>query len=101
MRPAAARPRRPGPGTPSSLPWAIDFGDGIPRHPTQLYESLVMAVAAVIFARLTPRPHRDGDVFKLFMVTYFTLRLLVDVLKLERVSARFPDITTSAIMVTR
>ena len=26
-------------GTPTSLPWGVDFGDGIPRHPTQLYES--------------------------------------------------------------
>jgi phosphatidylglycerol:prolipoprotein diacylglycerol transferase len=25
-------------GTPTDLPWAINFGDGIPRHPTQLYE---------------------------------------------------------------
>jgi phosphatidylglycerol---prolipoprotein diacylglyceryl transferase len=25
-------------GIPSDLPWAIDFGDGISRHPTQLYE---------------------------------------------------------------
>ena len=25
-------------GTPTNLPWAINFGDGIPRHPTQLYE---------------------------------------------------------------
>ena len=25
-------------GTPARLPWAVDFGDGIPRHPTQLYE---------------------------------------------------------------
>ncbi|HET8941763.1 MAG TPA: prolipoprotein diacylglyceryl transferase family protein, partial [Rudaea sp.] len=23
-------------GTPTTLPWAVDFGDGIPRHPTQL-----------------------------------------------------------------
>ena len=26
-------------GTASSLSWAINFGDGIPRHPTQLYET--------------------------------------------------------------
>ena len=26
-------------GTPSTLPWAVDFGDGIARHPVQLYES--------------------------------------------------------------
>jgi phosphatidylglycerol---prolipoprotein diacylglyceryl transferase len=24
-------------GTATSLPWGIDFGDRIPRHPTQLY----------------------------------------------------------------
>src|SRR4029450_6126480 len=27
-------------GQPSNLPWAVDFGDGIRRHPTQLYEVL-------------------------------------------------------------
>jgi phosphatidylglycerol---prolipoprotein diacylglyceryl transferase len=25
-------------GTATNLPWAVNFGDGIPRHPTQLYE---------------------------------------------------------------
>lgn len=70
-------------GTPSTLPWAVDFGDGIPRHPTQLYESIVMAIAAFVLGRLTRRPHREGDVFKLFMAMYFGLRLLVDGIKPE------------------
>lgn len=70
-------------GTPSALPWAVDFGDGIPRHPTQLYETAVMALAAIVLGRLTRRPHRDGDVFKLFMTMYFALRLTVDFLKPE------------------
>jgi phosphatidylglycerol:prolipoprotein diacylglycerol transferase len=70
-------------GTPSGVPWAVDFGDGIARHPTQLYEAIVMAAAAVVFGRLTRRPHREGDVFKLFMTTYFALRLAVDFLKPE------------------
>ena len=70
-------------GTPSHLPWAVDFGDGIPRHPTQLYEAIIMAAAAIALGRLTRRPHREGDVFKLFMVTYFGLRLAVDVIKPE------------------
>jgi prolipoprotein diacylglyceryltransferase len=35
-------------GTPSSVPWAVDFGDGIPRHPVQLYESLGMAAMFVV-----------------------------------------------------
>lgn len=29
-------------GTPTTLPWGVDFGDGIPRHPVQLYESFAM-----------------------------------------------------------
>jgi prolipoprotein diacylglyceryltransferase len=29
-------------GIPTNLPWAINFGDGIPRHPTQLYEILFL-----------------------------------------------------------
>jgi prolipoprotein diacylglyceryltransferase len=29
-------------GTPTGLPWGVEFGDGIPRHPVQLYESFAM-----------------------------------------------------------
>ena len=29
-------------GTPSTLPWAVDLGDGVLRHPVQLYESFAM-----------------------------------------------------------
>jgi phosphatidylglycerol:prolipoprotein diacylglycerol transferase len=29
-------------GVPTSLPWGVDFGDGIARHPVQLYESAAM-----------------------------------------------------------
>ncbi len=40
-----------------------------------------MSVAAIVLWRLTRRPHVDGDVFKLFMVWYFALRLAVDAIK--------------------
>ena len=36
-------------GTPTALPWGHDFGDGILRHPVQLYESLAMAAFAVVY----------------------------------------------------
>ena len=29
-------------GVPTRLPWGHDFGDGVPRHPVQLYESAAM-----------------------------------------------------------
>jgi phosphatidylglycerol---prolipoprotein diacylglyceryl transferase len=31
-------------GVPTRLPWGVDLGDGIPRHPVQIYESLAMLV---------------------------------------------------------
>ena len=31
-------------GTPTTLPWGTDFGDGLPRHPVQLYEAATMAI---------------------------------------------------------
>jgi len=36
-------------GTPTALPWGHDFGDGVLRHPVQLYESLAMAAFAVVY----------------------------------------------------
>jgi prolipoprotein diacylglyceryltransferase len=36
-------------GTPTALPWAHDFGDGVPRHPVQLYESGAMAAFALVY----------------------------------------------------
>jgi prolipoprotein diacylglyceryltransferase len=36
-------------GTPTLLPWGVDFGDGIARHPVQLYESLAMVAFLAVF----------------------------------------------------
>jgi len=36
-------------GTPTRLPWGRDFGDGIMRHPVQLYESAAMAAFALFY----------------------------------------------------
>lgn len=45
-------------GTPTDLPWGWDYGDGILRHPVQLYESAAMAFAMGVFlAILATRPH--------------------------------------------
>ena len=39
-------------GTPTSLPWGIDFGDGVRRHPTQLYEIAFLLVLLAILVRI-------------------------------------------------
>jgi len=36
-------------GTPTTLPWGVDLGDGIARHPVQIYESLAMAAFLAMF----------------------------------------------------
>ena len=48
-------------GTPTALPWGDDFGDGMPRHPVQLYESAAMAAFAAVYvlARVARRSVRD------------------------------------------
>ncbi len=36
-------------GMPTSLPWAVDLGDGIGRHPVQIYESLAMLGFVLVY----------------------------------------------------
>ena len=69
-------------GTPSSLPWAIDFGDGIRRHPTQLYEIVALvALAFVLHRRRAQGSLASGRLFQIFMVGYLAIRLVVDAIK--------------------
>jgi phosphatidylglycerol---prolipoprotein diacylglyceryl transferase len=68
-------------GTPTTLPWAIDFGDGIPRHPTQIYEILFLAALAFTLHRYNSHPHPEGATFRLFLAAYLIWRLLIDFIK--------------------
>src|SRR6266851_8487180 len=38
--------------TPTTMPWGTDFGDGVPRHPVQLYEAATMAIFFTVFVLL-------------------------------------------------
>ena len=70
-------------GTPTALSWGHDFGDGIARHPVQLYESFTMAafltVALVLIGRRNPFFRRNG--FYLMVLTYGAQRFLWEFLK--------------------
>ena len=70
-------------GTPTALPWAIDFGDGIRRHPTQLYEMIFLAALGWFLWKWNARPHVTGQVFRAFMASYFGWRFLIEFLKPE------------------
>jgi prolipoprotein diacylglyceryltransferase len=68
-------------GNQTALPFGIDFGDGIKRHPTQLYEIVFLTLLAIYLYLVSRKPHREGDLFKTFMVGYMGFRLLVDFIK--------------------
>ena len=70
-------------GTPTQLLWGVDFGDGIARHPVQLYESVTMLAFAAVFLRLL-RTQPDAMIrwgFYLFALAYGGQRFLWEFLK--------------------
>jgi prolipoprotein diacylglyceryltransferase len=68
-------------GIATTLPWGVDFGDGISRHPTQLYE-IIFLLGLMIFLKIRSRYHRqEGDLFKFYMIAYLSFRLLIDFIK--------------------
>lgn len=62
-------------GGPTTLPWGIDYGDGIYRNPLPLYEMLFLAITFfvlwIVDKRKTLAP---GALFKIMMVAYFLYR---------------------------
>lgn len=67
-------------GVATALPWGVDLGDGIPRHPVALYEIGFLCVLAPFLARRSGR-FGDGSRFRELMVAYLAFRFLVDFLK--------------------
>jgi len=66
-------------GLPTTLPWGVDFGDGIPRHPTQLYEIAIVLPAGWALHRA--RFAMPGLAFKLFLSSYLLWRFFIEFLK--------------------
>lgn len=67
-------------GTPTNLPWAWDYGDGIGRHPTALYEMMLVAFSLV--ATSTPAlTAYKGARFAAFLLLYCAIRFALEFLK--------------------
>jgi phosphatidylglycerol:prolipoprotein diacylglycerol transferase len=70
------------PADPAVWPWAMVFpqaGDGVPRHPSQLYqfalEGLLLFVILWLYSR---KPHRPGMVGAAFLAGYGVLRFTAE-----------------------
>lgn len=70
-------------GQVTRLPWGVDFGDGLRRHPTELYEA---AFGLIWFAASVNRPKGErGALFDLFMLSYFSFRFGLEFIRTEEV----------------
>ena len=70
-------------GIETSLPWGLDFGDGLSRHPTQLYESAFHLAMAGVLVLLARRNLFRGQRIKLYIITYFVYRFATEFLRPE------------------
>ncbi|MCI3923178.1 prolipoprotein diacylglyceryl transferase [Paenibacillus sp. TRM 82003] len=62
----------------------VDFGDGVTRHPTQLYEFgflLALAAALAAWKRTAGEALPKGRLFQWFMLSYLSFRFGVDFIK--------------------
>tara|TARA_Y100000588_G_scaffold273471_1_gene289333 strand:+ start:6429 stop:7211 length:783 start_codon:yes stop_codon:yes gene_type:complete len=69
-------------GIETGLPWGVDLGDGVSRHPTALYEIVALwvvyaGIRAIANTKIVP----SGWQFRTFLMSYLSWRLLVDWIK--------------------
>ena len=67
-------------GKPTALPWGIDFGDGIARHPTQIYE-LLFWLGAFILLQLARHTAMPGRLLTGLFSAYFVFRFFVEFIR--------------------
>lgn len=73
-------------GKSTNLIWGVDFGDGVSRHPTQIYESIFMLIMFIYLERMKDRPDiKPGELFKRLMISYFAFRFLIEYIRVEPV----------------
>jgi len=69
-------------GIATSLPWGVDFGDGVKRHPTQLYDiAFVLTLGALLRWQRPWLSREPGLEFKWFLAGYLAWRVGIDSLK--------------------
>jgi len=62
--------------------FGMDLGDGIMRHPTSLYELVFLIILFFNLKYIKNKSTlKNGDLFKWFMVLYFTFRFFIEFLK--------------------
>lgn len=69
-------------GLESHLPWAMNLGDGLLRHPVALYEIAFLLLLWMFLQKIKVRfILANGAVFKLFLIFYVLFRFVLDFIK--------------------
>lgn len=69
-------------GLETVVPWAMNLGDGLLRHPTTLYEIIFLLFLWIVLKQVQKkRALEDGALFKLFMIAYLVFRFCLDFIK--------------------
>lgn len=69
-------------GVGTTLPWGMNFGDGILRHPTQLYE-LICYTGIFAVARLLRDKYSISKKYAIAIILYIIVRMIVEPLREE------------------
>jgi phosphatidylglycerol:prolipoprotein diacylglycerol transferase len=72
-------------GKPTSLPWGVNFGDGILRHPTQIYESIFMLGLFFYLNWKKKKNPKPGQLFDILIISYLIFRFFIEFLRVEEV----------------
>lgn len=70
-------------GMPTGSGWGVDFGDGILRHPTQLYESFFCFGLFIYLLTVRSRINQPGMLFQRFLASYLTFRFFIEFIRVE------------------
>jgi prolipoprotein diacylglyceryltransferase len=68
-------------GIETSFFTGMNLGDGRFRHPIALYEIITMLILILFFISIKKVQLQNGDRFKIFMISYFLYRFLVEFIK--------------------
>jgi len=69
-------------GNKTSFITGMDLGDGLSRHPTSLYEIIFLILLFIFLKKSTFYTNKEsGLLFKIFMISYFGFRFLIEFLK--------------------
>lgn len=61
--------------------WGIDFGDGLLRYPTQIFEIIFHFVAFLLMVKFKDRVKTPGVLFKVYIVSYLVFRFFTEFIR--------------------